>query len=261
MKRLCLMLLSTLTMGALSANHAALARAAHASDFFTTPDTKVGDAPQFAGRPQTEGWANALQNNPGDMPRLDLISAVPSITGVQRKQLSDLWYTTRKEIQPWNDQVAALQKRLKEIKAQKANPDAAPQAEAKPALKQQTESTAKISTGAEQTQDLSWIESLQTEDQVNAKIDETKQKTRDTANLLRDRMFALLSDEQKNEMIAMRHGTLIISSDARTDLPPPAPSPKKPPPEKITSAQTAPPALHNAAYKKHDMWQFLWGLR
>jgi hypothetical protein len=99
----------------------------------------------------------------------------------------------------------------------------------------------------EPTVDLSWINSLRTEDEVNAKLTEARKKLRDNADLLRDKMFALLTDEQKDEMIAMRHGTLIINSEARTDVPAPAaPAPKAPakpanPAPTLSTAKTAPP--------------------
>jgi hypothetical protein len=301
MKRTYLRMLYLLTVAALPLGSMAIARNSHPADFFTTPDTKASGAPEFAGRPMSDSWANGLQNNDGDMPRIDLISAVPSISGDQRKQLNDLYQLTRKQMQPDYDEVTALQKRLKEIRAENAAASDAPSAVApSPAVATKTApstvaagsetktkaapSTTKVAppkvattpatdtkiappatttaapAGAkpsaadsksaakpEPTVDLSWIDSLRTEDEVNAKLADAKKKIRDNADLLRDKMFALLTDEQKDEMIAMRHGTLIIDSDARTDVPPPAsPAPKAPakpasPDKNASTATTAPP--------------------
>ncbi|HEY9717090.1 MAG TPA: hypothetical protein V6C69_06465 [Trichormus sp.] len=305
MKRTYLRMLCLLVVAAMPVGSAAPARNPHPTDFFTTPDTKASGAPEFAGRPMSDSWANGLQNNDGDMPRIDLISAVPSISGDQRKQLNELYQLTRKQMQPVNDEVNALQKRLKEIRAEKAAASAAPSAvpvspavgtKAAPhtvpvspaeatkvapltvAAAPQTKTTiaplAMAIAGATNTKtaasaatagakpsvpegkpaaktepavDLSWINSLSTEDEVNAKLTEARKKLRDNADLLRDKMFALLTDEQKDEMIAMRHGTLIINSEARTDVPAPAaPAPKAPakpasPAPTLSTATTAPP--------------------
>jgi hypothetical protein len=282
----------------------AIARNSHSADFFNTPDTKASGAPEFAGRPLSESWANGLQNNDGDMPRIDLISAVPSISGDQRKQLNDLYQITRKQMQPYFDENTALQKRLKEIRAENAATAAAqspapshataatkgaplivaavPQATDKSALsvvapappaKAKAESWAPAKPGPAETKpspaenkaavspqpavDLSYIDSLRTEEQVNAKITEVKKKIRDNADLLRDKMFALLTDEQKDEMIAMRHGTLIIKSDARTDVPQPPqpatpapPAPKAPPPAKAVGPAAGIPSAAGATAPK-----------
>jgi hypothetical protein len=296
LRTLCLLMVAAMPLGSM-----AIARNSHPADFFTTPDTKASGAPEFAGRPLSDSWANGLQNNDGDMPRIDLISAVPSISGDQRKQLNELYQSTRKQMQPDYDEVTALQKRLKEIRAENAAASAAPSAvapspgvatktapstvpaspEAKtkaaplttmvapqkvatasatdakiappptatasPAGAKPAPADSKSAAKPEPTVDLSWIDSLRTEDEVNAKLADARKKIRDNADLLRDKMFALLTDEQKDEMIAMRHGTLVIDSDARTDVPPPAqPAPKAPAkpasPEKGPStATTAPP--------------------
>jgi hypothetical protein len=88
-------------------------------DIFSTPDTKQVSPPGFQNRPALPLSPNALGLDDGEMPNVDILNNLPSLSDDQRKQVRRYCDDSRKQNQLLSEQLNIFGKRLKELNAAK----------------------------------------------------------------------------------------------------------------------------------------------
>ena len=90
-------------------------------NIFSKEDPKTPGVPKFKGRPeQPSSGSMSMMNTDGEMPRREIIQAIPSLRDDQRKIINKYFDQTQKSVGPIDDQIRAAEAKLKELKAAKA---------------------------------------------------------------------------------------------------------------------------------------------
>lgn len=227
----------------------------------------------------------------GEMPKFQDMMAIPSLTGDQRKQINQFFQDCRSVTQPLNEEQRALEARQKELKAENDKAKAAAKAEADrlkaakaPAAPAKLADQApmkvsnleldkgtavptpsatpdkKADAAEKQKENFEAMASHMSSPEIDARLPVLKTQTKDEYNKLTQKIAGVLTSDELGELDQMRRGTLMIVSDSPTDAPAPSPKPAaKPAPAKPAPAPHR--QVHNASFNKHEIWQFLWGLR
>ena len=89
-------------------------------NIFSAEDPKTPGGPKFKGRPdQSAAGSMSMMSTDGEMPRREIIQAIPSLREDQRKVINKYFDQTQKAVGPVDDQIRSAEARLKELRAAK----------------------------------------------------------------------------------------------------------------------------------------------
>jgi hypothetical protein len=148
------------------------------------------------------------------------------LTDDQRKQVDELYKQANTDMQPQREEMNALERILRENKIAKSGvpgggnlfPPQPPNL-----LHRDLADLPTLPDAANGAYEDGSAES------IKFRIESIKQQMADENVQLWNRVSAVVRPDQMNKLLAMRHGRLLIVSQARTDLPDPTPKPKPQP--------------------------------
>lgn len=162
-----------------------------------TPKSNLPSSPTFTGRENVAKSIDVFVGSHGETPDVNEIKSIPTLTDDQRKQIDELYKQSNTAMQPLREEMSALDR--------VAMPSDA-------------------ATAFDGTE-------VGSPESINAHIDSLKRQIANENVQLWDRTSTVVRPDQLNDLLAMRHGRLLIASEARTDLPDPTPKPKPPQPQ------------------------------
>ena len=210
--------LAALSVWAFAPAQSALARSKPKINFFAAPESQPAPVPSYSGnRTASPTDANSMIGATGESPRTDLIRSLPSLTNDQRKQLSAAFDDERKQTQPLSRKISTLQKLIRDRKNKKSSATAPDTA----TIAANRDTSVRPKTDDDETELAS---AFSTPEEMQAQVETLKGVVKEHSIELSRAIMSILSPEQLKELEAMRKGTLMIESDAPTDLPQPTPA-------------------------------------
>jgi hypothetical protein len=193
-----------------------------AGNIFSTPDAQ-------ATPPTFKGHATTFQNTNNqinfstpitDPPSREELVTVPSLTGVQRKQIDQIYSHQANVVQTLRDEIASLNRILKEKQdAAKTNgPPLAPDIHQSvmASMDYMSPDTAYGATAINQNYSV---------DSLKARIQTINHQITDQQAQSWQQIQSLLGPQQLNDLQQMRQGALVISSNSNTNVPDPSQKP------------------------------------
>jgi hypothetical protein len=209
------------SMLAVACTGSAYAAKEAAGDIFSTPDSLT--PPTFHGRNQPAQFADPLFGPGGDPPGRDAVRAIPSMTGKQLQTLDQLIFGNRDAITPLQDQVNSLRKVLDQRKKQQV-PIAVQEGGLPPTAPDAMSRGGSMMEAPVGQSDSAVAYSEESDEAIKARIDALNREITDTRARLWPSIKGILSEDQLRQLQSMRFGTLVISSNASTELPEPIPA-------------------------------------